>query len=136
MANANSRARKPRIRKAPTRRQQIEDDARKAEKPPRRRRSYVWQALIWPFAKLKRLLQPVLRPLAPVGRLLKRVLRWLVPSYFVNSWRELRKVTWPKRAETWRLTAAVFIFALVFGTLIAVVDRGLDEIFKKLILKQ
>ena len=70
-------------------------------------------------------LRPILRPL-----------RWLVPIYFVNSWREVRQVTWPTRRETWRLTLAVFIFAVVFGALIAGVDKGLDLLFKKVILKQ
>jgi preprotein translocase subunit SecE len=70
-----------------------------------------------------------------VGRALKKVLGWLVPRYFVNSWREVRQVTWPTRRETWRLTAAVFVFAIIFGALVAVVDKGLDEIFKKVILK-
>lgn len=72
-----------------------------------------------------RILRPVLRPF-----------HWLVPSYFVNSWREVRQVTWPNRRETWRLTLAVFIFAVVFGALIAGVDKSLDLIFKKVILKQ
>lgn len=71
-----------------------------------------------------------------VLRLFLRPLRWLIPRYFVNSWREVRQVTWPSRRETWRLTLAVFIFAVVFGTLVASVDKGLDLLFKKVILKQ
>lgn len=65
-----------------------------------------------------------------------RPFRWLVPRYFVNSWREVRQVTWPNRRETWRLTLAVFIFAIVFGALVAGVDKVLDLLFKKVILKQ
>lgn len=71
-----------------------------------------------------------------VLRVLLRPLRWLTPSYFVNSWREVRQVTWPNRRETWRLTLAVFIFAVVFGALVAGVDKGLDLLFKKVILRQ
>lgn len=63
-------------------------------------------------------------------------LRWLIPSYFINSWREVRQVTWPNRRETWRLALAVFIFAIIFGAMIAGVDKVLDLIFKKLILQQ
>lgn len=63
-----------------------------------------------------------------------RLLRWLVPVYLINSWRELRQVTWTNRRETWRLTFAVFIFAIVFGSLVAGVDKILDIIFKKFIL--
>jgi len=76
-----------------------------------------------------------LQPQIPGAGGVKRVLRWLAPSYFVNSWREVRQVTWPSRRETWRLTAAVFVFAIIFGGLVAGVDKGLDEIFKKVILK-
>ena len=68
-------------------------------------------------------------------RIVKRVLGWLVPRYFINSWREVRQVTWPGRKETWRLTGAVFIFALIFGAAVYGVDRVLDEVFKKFILR-
>lgn len=78
-----------------------------------------------PGPGISRFMRPILRPL-----------RWLTPTYFVNSWREVRQVTWPNRRETWRLTLAVFIFAAVFGALIAGVDKGLDLLFKKIILKQ
>lgn len=67
---------------------------------------------------------------------LLRPLRWLTPRYFINSWREVKQVTWPSRRETWRLTLAVFIFAVVFGALVAGVDKVLDLLFKKVILKQ
>lgn len=83
-------------------------------------------------------------PLRYVGRQLARlerfrVVRWtglvLVPPYFRNSWRELRGVTWPNRRETWQLTWAVIIFSVIFGVLVAVVDYGLDKLFKQFILK-
>ena len=47
----------------------------------------------------------------------------------------MKLVTWPGRKETRRLTMAVFLFALVFGAVAAIVDKGLDEIFKKTVLK-
>ncbi len=62
-------------------------------------------------------------------------LKLLVPKYFVNAWREVRQVTWPSGRETRRLTLAVFIFATVFGLAVAIVDKGLDEFFKKVVLK-
>jgi preprotein translocase SecE subunit len=73
----------------------------------------------------------VIKPL----RVVKKYLAWLVPKYFVNSWRELRQVHWPNRRETWRLTLAVFVFAIIFGAMVAGVDKGLDALFKKLVLK-
>lgn len=79
-----------------------------------------------------RLLAFIVRPLRPV----LRPLRWIIPTYFINAWHEVKQVSWPNRRETWRLTLAVFVFAVVFGLLIAGVDKVLDELFKKVILKQ
>jgi preprotein translocase SecE subunit len=59
----------------------------------------------------------------------------LVPVYFRNSWKELRLVTWPSKKDSRRLTLAVMSFAVIFGILIAVVDYGLDKIFKRILLK-
>jgi preprotein translocase SecE subunit len=59
----------------------------------------------------------------------------LYPSYFRNSFRELKQVTWPGRRESLRLTSAVLAFAIVFGAIVALVDFGLDKLFKELILK-
>src|SRR3989344_4326715 len=134
MTNGSARQRKPRIRKsAPTVREKIESGAKEADRMPVKRSRSMLGVVFRPFAAIWRFIKPVLRPLAPVGRFLLKILRWLTPRYFVNSWRELKKVTWPNRKETWRLTAAVFIFAIVFGALIAVVDYGLDKIFKELV---
>lgn len=86
----------------------------------------------------------IARPLKPVGKAAKRLGRFkpmriiglvLVPPYFRNSWRELRQVTWPSGRESRRLTLAVIIFAVVFGILIALVDFGLDKLFKQVLLK-
>lgn len=116
----------PRVRKAPTVREQIEVAGKKTEAKSKFRR---------PSLGIGKFFKSILRPLAPIGRVVGKVLGWLTPRYFINSWRELRQVTWPSRRETWRLTGAVLIFALVFGALVAIVDKGLDELFKKVILK-
>ncbi len=105
---------KVRIRKAPADREQAEAVGAKVVVSPRQSKPSIF-----------RFLRSILRPF-----------RWLVPPYFVNSWREVRQVTWPNRRETWRLTLAVFIFAVVFGALIAGVDKILDLLFKHLILKK
>jgi preprotein translocase SecE subunit len=72
-----------------------------------------------------------------VGHLLPfRILgRILLPSYFRNSFRELKLVTWPGRRESLRLTSAVLVFSVIFGGIVAIVDFGLDKLFKELILK-
>ncbi len=77
------------------------------------------------------------RKLASLGRfkVLRIVGKILWPTYFRNSWKELRQVTWPNRRETWQLTLAVIIFSIIFGVLVAIVDFGLDKGFKQLIIK-
>ncbi|HEY5441922.1 MAG TPA: preprotein translocase subunit SecE [Candidatus Saccharimonadales bacterium] len=65
----------------------------------------------------------------------KFIAKIIFPSYFRNSWRELRLVTWPSWRESRRLTFAVLIFAIIFGSVIALVDYGLDKIFKDILLK-
>ena len=97
--------------------------------------------------RLPRLLAPLVRPFRLLGRL-KRLKIWrpfkfagrilgklLVPPYIRSSFRELRLVTWPNRSQTLRLTSAVLIFALVFATIVAIVDFGLDKLFKQVILR-
>jgi len=83
-------------------------------------------------------------PFRAIGRFLTLLNRFkilriigyvIVPPYFRNSWKELKLVTWPKFRESLRLTSAVFLFAAVFGVVIAIVDYGLDKIFKQVLLK-
>jgi preprotein translocase SecE subunit len=109
-------------------REQAETARTEAAKEKPQRLSKARGAAAKPFKRVK-------LPSNRVTRGIKKALKWLVPRYFVNSWREVKQVTWPSRRETWRLTGAVFVFALVFGALVAAVDKGLDEIFKKVILK-
>ena len=137
MAEAPQSRRKPRIRKsAPTIREQVEEAAKAKEKPAKSGR--VRKIVAVPAKPVKKMRlgerKPVRILLVPF-RYLKRGLARIVPKYFINAWRELRLVVWPSRRETWRLTLAVFVFATVFGAMVALVDKGLDEIFKKVILK-
>ena len=59
--------------------------------------------------------------------------RW-TPGYFRSSFKELRLVTWPNRKETWKLVVSVFLFSIIFGCAIAIVDYGLDKLFKEAFL--
>lgn len=89
---------------------------------------------------LKRIFRPfrfVLRPFKTrparfMGRILSKILLF---NYFRTSWHELRHVTWPGRKETLQLTFAVFIFAISFGLMIAVVDYGLSKLFQEVLLR-
>ena len=132
MAEESNRARKPRIRKvAPTVREKVEAATVKSlENKPSTFKKVTSKI---PRPKVSVRLPKV--PSNPVFRVIGRILSKLAPRYFINAWRELRQVTWPNRKETWRLTLAVFIFATVFGALVAGVDKGLDVIFKHTILK-
>jgi preprotein translocase subunit SecE len=59
----------------------------------------------------------------------------ILPVYLRRSWHELRLVTWPSWKESRRLTFAVLVFAIIFGASIALVDYGLDKIFRNILLK-
>ena len=47
---------------------------------------------------------------------------------------ELRRVTWPNRQETMRLTMMVIAVAALIGTFLGLVDFGFARIFKNVIL--
>ncbi|PJE65169.1 preprotein translocase subunit SecE [Candidatus Saccharibacteria bacterium CG10_big_fil_rev_8_21_14_0_10_47_8] len=136
MADSSRPNRKPRVRKtAPTVREKAQAAQSKvgSAKPKKFRR--LARATTKPFRVVKIPSNPVTRFLGRIGRIIGKVLGWLVPRYFVNSWREVRLVTWPGRKETWRLTLAVVIFAIVFGAMVAGVDKVIDILFRKLVLK-
>jgi len=94
-----------------------------------------------------RLASPARKPFKAAAKIGNRKgLRWLkkpfsligkilLPVYFRNSWRELRKVQWPSRRQSLSLTFAVLVFATIFGAAIAVVDYGLDKVFRNVLLK-
>jgi preprotein translocase SecE subunit len=130
-----SKIRKARVRKAPTLREQAELARSKSETQKPRRISRVTAKTGSALKKTRLTRNPVTKLIARLGRIILKILRWITPNYFINSWREVRLVTWPTRKETWRLTLAVFIFAIIFGAMVSGVDKVLDIIFKKVILK-
>lgn len=75
------------------------------------------------------------QPFRFIGKVLRFVGGLIFFRYFRNSWRELRLVTWPKPKQSRQLTSAVLVFAVVFGALVALVDYGLDKLFKEVLLK-
>jgi preprotein translocase SecE subunit len=75
------------------------------------------------------------QPFRFIGKVLKFAGRFVLPRYLRNSWRELRLVTWPTGKQTRQLTSAVLLFAIVFGGLVALVDYGLDKLFREVLLK-
>ena len=105
-----------------------------------------FRGFFWPLKMIRRGLAWICHkpPLKQIGHALRwffllRAIRFLGRilgfSYLRSSWQELKEVTWPSWRESRRLTTAVIIFSLVFGVLIALVDYGLDKLFKQLLLK-
>lgn len=74
------------------------------------------------------LFKPLRKPLRIIGLI-------IFPVYFRNSFKELKLVTWPSFKESLRLTWAVLLFAIIFGTSVALVDYGLNAVFKRILLK-
>lgn len=58
-----------------------------------------------------------------------------IPVFLVNAWKEIRQVNWPNWSTTWRLTIAVFIFAVIFAVIIGLLDYVIGKIFKEVIIK-
>lgn len=75
------------------------------------------------------------KPFKPIAAVMRVIGKVLLPAYIRNSWRELRKVTWPSWKQSRQLTFAVLVFAIIFGALIAAVDYGLDKLFRNILLK-
>lgn len=69
------------------------------------------------------------------GTILQKRVR-LTPRFMREAWQEIRLVTWPNARETWRLTIAVFVFAVVFAAIVGVLDYGLDKLFREVIIKK
>lgn len=117
------------IKKSETIREKTEKKAIESNKAPRRIHVTRRKASV-PFRKVGSALAKLgkFKPLRIIGLI-------LVPPYFRNSWKELLQVTWPKIRVSIRLTFAVISFATVFGILIAILDFGLDKLFKQVLLK-
>lgn len=82
----------------------------------------------------RREFHPVELPEGKAGRLLNKRIRFM-PKFFTEAWQEIRQVTWPTPKETLRLTLAVFIFAVILTAIVAVLDLGLDKVFRELIIQ-
>jgi preprotein translocase SecE subunit len=134
-----SRQSNRRVRNPETFRERALKAATESEKPKRSRkiRSYAGRVLRPVFGPIGRFLKQLfgIQPFKSLAWLGKWVGRILFPRYLRNSWRELTQVTWPNWRQSRQLTFAVLVFAVVFGGAIALVDYGLDKIFKQVLLK-
>lgn len=90
------------------------------------------------WSSLKKLLMMVWRPVRAVLGIVLRPLRPLtrpIVRYLRGVRQEFKRVNWPKRGMTWRLTLAVVIFSVIFAAFVAAVDYGLNVLFEKVIIK-
>lgn len=99
--------------------------------------SFIWRIVKAIFRPIGRFLRwffglKIMAPVRFIGRILGKV---FFAKYFIESWDELRKVTWPNWKQSRQLTFAVLVFAVIFGVVIAIVDYGLDKIFRNILLK-
>ena len=77
---------------------------------------------------------------APKNNKAKRLASKLRPrspfrGYFIESWREIRRVKWPKRREAWKLTFAVIVFSVVFAAFLATLDFLFEKLAKVIFLR-
>ena len=54
------------------------------------------------------------------------------PGFFADIGGELKKVSWPSRAQTIRLTATVFIISLIVAFYLGIIDVLLAKILEVL----
>lgn len=83
---------------------------------------------------LNRVTKPV-RNSAAWKFLRRTVLRSPFKGYFVKSWQELRQVQWPNRKTSWKLTATVIAFSVIFAIFTTVIDLGFERVAKQIFLK-
>ncbi len=129
---------KPRVRKVETVRERNAKEAAKVEakanKQPKRRVQRAANKVAKPFKKPASIITWPFRtrPVRWVGRVLGRIF-W--PKYFRDAFKEVRLVTWPSRKNTWKLTFAVIVFAVVFGLAAAGTDFVLDKIIRRIVFR-
>ena len=133
---------KRRFREAPTLREQAEIGATKsakAAKPSRLRRFFglkLFAPLGFVLGAFARVFTTIWRSrfFWPIRFLAKIVGKILFVGYFVNSFRELKGVTWPDFKTTWKLTFAVIIFGSIFGLAITGMDIVIEKAFREVLL--
>ncbi len=84
----------------------------------------------------------VVRLLALVGGLLAGVaVAWFsypgrrLLAFFKDSWKEVKRVVWPEKKETWTMTLYVFLFVIVMALFLWVVDKTIEWVIYDLLLR-
>ncbi len=77
---------------------------------------------------------PIKLPENKVGEALGKKRRAPFAKYVGESITEVRKVTWPSRRETIKLTFAVIIFTTLFTVFMSLADFGINNIVERVLL--
>lgn len=89
------------------------------------------------FNKIGSLFRKLFAPVAKtkIWKFLRKyILKSPFRGYFVASWQELKKVTWPSRKTAWKLTLVVIVFSLVFTIFTTILDLGFERLARELFL--
>lgn len=132
MAEETNAKPKRQIRKIETVREQTAKSAEQEGRVSKGRA--IWRGFTAPLRFIGRGLRKIGAFLGKY-KVMRIIGRILVPMYFRNSWKELRQVTWLKWKQSRQLTTAVIIFSIIFGAVVAVLDFGLDKLFKEVLVK-
>ncbi|MEO7364369.1 MAG: preprotein translocase subunit SecE [Candidatus Saccharimonadales bacterium] len=128
----NAKPRKRIVKNPETFREKALKATEQSDKPTRRSRAR---------QRSGKLVSPVFRPVGrTAGKVFRRkpfriLGRILLPTYLRSAFSELREVQWPKWKTARDLTFAVLVFAIAFGVVIAIVDYGLDRLFRDVLIK-
>jgi len=56
-------------------------------------------------------------------------------GFFISIWAELRKVTWPSRQESLRLSLLVLVLCAAIGVVLGLLDWGFSSLFNQVVVK-
>lgn len=123
-------------RKRETVRERAEKSNVKAAKQPRTKK--IASSAAKPVKKVGTVLKKEYHPIKPGKSRASKALTKrapLLPRYFIDSFKELRLVTWPSRKMVAKLTFAVVVFCVFTASVVKALDYGFDKLFKDVILK-
>ena len=95
-------------------------------------------AISIPFVAIGRMLKKATAPIRANKTWIKARKTFLkspFKGYFRESWVELKKVQWPDRKTSWKLTATVIVFSVTFSVFTTVIDVAFEKLAKNIFLK-
>lgn len=58
-----------------------------------------------------------------------------IKNYFIGSYAEMKKVTWPTKKETYNYTLLVIVISLAIAAFLGILDYGFNLGLKELIIQ-